>query len=151
MPDFRERMWPPIHWWLLSGLGVVTVSVVLWSVLPTVLTIGVGALLLVAAMGALVAYALEIAVDETGLRAGRASLPWSAIGGVRALDAAAAAHLRGPGMDPRSHLALRGYVRAGVRVEVEDAADPTPYWYISTRRPDKLVSVLVARGRAPSA
>jgi hypothetical protein len=31
-----------------------------------------------------------------------------------------------------------------VRVEVSDAADPVPYWLVSTRRPQRLAAALQA-------
>lgn len=142
MPDYRERLWPPVRWWLLGALGVMTAFVVLWSALPTVVAAAVGATMLAALAGGLVAYAAEIVVDGEGLRAGRATLPWWALGPASVLDPAAAAHLRGAGADPRSHLLLRAYVPAGVRVDVADPADPTPYWYVSTRRPAQLAFAL---------
>jgi hypothetical protein len=35
-------------------------------------------------------------------------------------------------------------VRGGVRVDVADPDDPTPYWLVSSRHPDKLAEALRA-------
>jgi DUF3093 family protein len=40
---------------------------------------------------------------------------------------------------------LRSYVPTAVRVDVTDPADPTPYLYLSTRRPEKLAKALSGR------
>lgn len=37
---------------------------------------------------------------------------------------------------------LRGYIPTAVRVEVTDPEDPTPYLYLSTRQPERLVAAL---------
>lgn len=127
-----------------------TVFVVLWAAFPTLPSVAASLLLAGGIAAALVAYGAEITVGPGGLRAGRASLPWDAVGRVAALDAAAAAYLRGPGMDPRAFLLLRGYVSTAVRVEVDDPDDPTPYWYVSTRRPEQLAAAIGTRGRTPA-
>ncbi|HWJ84512.1 MAG TPA: DUF3093 family protein, partial [Cellulomonas sp.] len=37
------------------------------------------------------------------------------------------------------------WIHAGVRIELVDPADPTPYWIVTSRRPDELAAAL--RGR----
>ncbi len=78
------------------------------------------------------------------LRAGPARLPLEDAGSVRALDASAAWRLRGPEADPRAYLYLRGWVPTAIRIEVVDASDPAPYWYVSTRHPEALVAAVDA-------
>ncbi len=41
-------------------------------------------------------------------------------------------------------MVLRGYVPTAVRVEVTDPQDPTPYVYLSTRHPQRLVEALAS-------
>jgi len=36
--------------------------------------------------------------------------------------------------NPRAYLALRFWVKTGVKIELADPADPTPYWLISTKK-----------------
>jgi hypothetical protein len=141
---FGERLWPSPAWWLLPiGAGA---SVGL--VIPVVASIGVAAaaalVVAVVVAWALVGWAAVVRVDASGLRAGRARLPWSAIGSVAALDEEAARRVRGPQADPRAYLLLRSYVPRAVVVEVDDPGDPTPYWYVSTRRPKALAAALTA-------
>ncbi len=147
VPSFRERLWPPLLWWGLAAATVATVAIILWSALPLPVAVVVGVLLAGGAAAGLARYAATVTVDEHGLVAGPAELPWSAIGPVVVLDATAAAHVRGRGADPRAYLLLRAYAPMAVRVEVHDDADPTPYWYVSTRRPAELGRALTAHGR----
>jgi hypothetical protein len=46
---------------------------------------------------------------------------------------------------------LRAWARTAVRVEVLDPADPTPYWLVSTRRPDELAAAIAAGRTRPAA
>jgi hypothetical protein len=85
---------------------------------------------------------VPIRVTRTALQAGKATLPLPALGEAEALDEESAAALRGPESDVRAFMLLRGYVRTAVRVEVVDPADPTPYLYLSSRRPPHLVGTL---------
>lgn len=141
MGAYVERVAVPTRWWALGALAVLAVAVIS-SVLPLYLLVAIPTVAAVAIAVGLRASTLSVVVDEHGLTAGRARLPWSAIGAVRPLDADDAAALRSRDADPRAYLALRGYVQTAVRVEVDDPADPTPYWYVSTRRPAELAAAL---------
>ncbi|WP_433872079.1 DUF3093 domain-containing protein [Saccharopolyspora sp. CA-218241] len=48
----------------------------------------------------------------------------------------------GPELDPAAFVVHRPWVRTSVRVWLNDADDPTPYWVVSTRRPAELADVL---------
>ena len=104
--------------------------------------LGVGALLFSIATFALLRWAAVVEVTADGLRAGRARLPASAIGAVTPLDAGAARNARGTEADSRAFVLLRGWIATAVTVEVDDSLDPTPYWYVSTRRRDQLATAL---------
>ena len=64
------------------------------------------------------------------------------------LDAEDMRRQAGVDADARAHLVLRPYVKRGVRIEIVDPADPTPYWLVSMRRPERLVEALVAATRS---
>ncbi|MCD2196845.1 DUF3093 domain-containing protein [Actinomycetospora endophytica] len=48
----------------------------------------------------------------------------------------------GPQLDPAAHVLLRPWVAPAVRLEITDPDDPTPYWVVSTRRPDRLLAAI---------
>ena len=50
--------------------------------------------------------------------------------------------LRGQNADPAAFNATRFWVSTGVKVELKDKNDPTPYWLIATRKPKKLAAAL---------
>jgi hypothetical protein len=79
------------------------------------------------------------------LRAGRASIPVGLLGPAEVVDRAEMARLRGPGIDPRAYLCQRGWVQAGVKLEVQDPSDPTPYWLVSSQHPQQLADAIEAQ------
>ena len=55
--------------------------------------------------------------------------------------------MAGRDADARAYLLLRPYLKRAVRVEINDPADPTPYWLVGTRRPEDLAEALEALRR----
>jgi hypothetical protein len=72
--------------------------------------------------------AVRVATDDVGLQAGNAVLPWPYVGAVEVLDSRRLHELLGVRADARAYLLIRSYCREAVRVQVDDARDPTPYW-----------------------
>jgi DUF3093 family protein len=143
---YREILWPPLSWWL--G-GTAFCATCWWAirVATTPLTAWSGALIAAVAVFAwLISYGrARVEVDVTGLRAGRARLPWRYVGAATGCDAAETKSLLGVGADARAYLLIRPYVRCSVKVTVDDIRDPAPYWLVSTRRPDQLAACLNGR------
>ncbi|MDX2025238.1 DUF3093 family protein, partial [Microcella sp.] len=57
---------------------------------------------------------------------------------------------RGQRLDARAFLVLRPDIPAVLRVAVTDPDDPTPYWLLSTRRPEELAAAIAASARNDS-
>lgn len=144
---YSERLHLPVLWWLL---GVVFVAAVGWAFfVATPLPVTVVAILVTAALVTtwLVRHgAVRILVDGESLRAGRAVLPRVHVGAVAALDAEMTRRTLGREADARAFLVTRAYCTTAVRVEVADKTDPTPYWVISTRHPQRLAACLNSAG-----
>lgn len=145
MSTYRERLWAPWWLWLVSAAFAATFGIAFAVPLGTAW--GGGALLVAEGVvaAALGGMSVLVEVRDDQLVAGRARLPLTSMGRVTPLDAEAASTLRGVGADPRAYLVLRGWVPTAVRIDLDDPADPTPYWYVSTRHPDLLAAAL--RGR----
>jgi hypothetical protein len=90
-----------------------------------------------------------VAVADGMFIAGRARVPIRLLGRVEVLDAERMRHARGPDLDARAYLCLRGWIAAGVLVELRDAEDPTPYWLVSSRRPAELAAAITAAAATP--
>lgn len=140
-PAFDERLWPSVSGWIAVPAFAAMLGIALWPVATTAgLVAAVVGLVLATVIAVWASTRVRVAGGE--LRAGAAHIPLGLLRDPRALDADETRHELGPGLDARAHLAQRGWVRTAVRVELDDPADPTPYWIISTRRPDALVAAL---------
>ncbi len=134
----------PLLWWLLALLLAGSGAVAVGFYLGLAWGIGVGAagLAIAAAVGS--SAATVITVDDERLQVGRAMIEFDYVGGCQALDEAETSRRSGAGADARAYLVLRPYVKTAVEVTVSDAADPVPYWLVSTRRPDTLAAAVEA-------
>ena len=86
----------------------------------------------------------KITVANGRLVADRISVPISALGKASELSKEEFSMALGANADPRAQLMIRGYVPGGVKIEVADPEDPTPYLLISSRNPGKLAIALDA-------
>lgn len=143
---YRERLWPTL--WLFVALLLIIPAVAL-AVTPINSTIAIPAAiaLYVIAAGSLALASPAIVVEHGVLTAGRARIPVRMLGRAETLDADELRAAIGPRLDARAHLLVRGYIHRGVRIEVTDPDDPTPYWVLTTRRPQTLLDAIeAARG-----
>ena len=138
---YRERLWPA-PWLFLSTALVIPASLLVF--VPINFTVGaiVAVVLYGGCVAALLLAAPVVEVTETHFGAGRARLPLEAAGAAEAFTGDEATLERGQRLDARAWLALRGWISPVVRVAVADPADPTPYWLVSTRRPDAVVAAI---------
>jgi hypothetical protein len=139
-----ERLWPSRATWLVVPL---TAPMVALALLPLgavpAAAAGLGAAALVATL--LVRASTVVEVGEDGaLRAGRAVLPARVVAGGEAARGERARELRGPALDARTHLCLRGWVDGVVLLRLDDPQDPTPSWLVSTRHPERLLQVVLS-------
>ncbi|PFG43426.1 Protein of unknown function (DUF3093) [Isoptericola jiangsuensis] len=143
---FRERLLPgPGAWLIALGLGVIAAVIML--PLQPLMAPGVGVLVGAATVVALVATSPVVEVGDGVLRAGPARVPVDLLGRVTPIFSAEEMRVAlGPDLDARAYVCLRSWARTGLRVELRDPGDPTPYWLVSTRRPDELAEALVAAG-----
>jgi hypothetical protein len=144
--DYSEKLWPA--WWVWGTAGVIGGGLGL-----TVLRFsGLGAVVTTVVITGLICWLLarntpEVAVRAGVLHAGRAQVPVGLTGQVEELDATTMRHGLGPGLDARAFLCIRGWIHTGVRVQLDDPKDPTPYWLLSSRRPELLAQAI---RRAPA-
>ncbi|MDC7121806.1 DUF3093 domain-containing protein [Cellulomonas fimi] len=146
-PVWSERLWPGPWGWTMLVAFTLMLGVVLLPV-DAGLAVVVGLVALVAGLTAAVLLTPTVSVQGGVLRAGRAHIPVALLGEVTVLDAEALRDELGPRLDARAHVCLRGWVRSGVRVELADPDDPTPYWLVSSRRPDGLARALAVSTQA---
>jgi hypothetical protein len=145
--DRLERLWPSAWVWLatLVMAGFCAAVALPFGDVPVGITFVVAELL----MGTLLLSASPVVGLRSGeFVAGRAHVPVSMLGEVAALDDAQLHHALGPGLDARAHLCLRGWIRSGLRLDLVDPQDPTPYWLVSCRRPEAMLEAVEESRRA---
>jgi hypothetical protein len=87
---------------------------------------------------------VESEPDGVWLRVDDARLPVSAVGAVSVVEGEERRQLLGLDADPLAFVIQRPWIPGGVRIDLDDPSDPTPYWFVSTRRPAQLAAVLDA-------
>jgi hypothetical protein len=143
MSRYRERLTVPILWWLLLLGFVASVAFVFQHAYGPTVSLPVAGVVLVLGVVVLGRYGnVRIEVGPSGLRAGRAHLPIEAVGAVASCSGAEAVRARGPELSAHAYGLIRGYVDPVVTVRVADEDDPTPYWIMSTRHPERLMAAL---------
>ncbi|ANH39996.1 hypothetical protein I601_3590 [Nocardioides dokdonensis FR1436] len=143
--DYRERLSVPLRWWVQGTMLVASLWLAVVVAVPEPLAWSVTAVAVTLMTVLLVRFGSPvISVSGGVLRAGRARIDVAHLGAVEALDADAARRAAGVDADARAYLLLRPYRKQAVRVQIEDPADPTPYWLLSTRRPTELAAALSA-------
>lgn len=139
--EYRERLSPSLWVLVSAALCGPMAALVLVPIAPTVsLFVGVAVAALIVALLVVVSPVVEI--RDGMLRAGRARIPVQLLGAPDSSDREEARHARGAGLDPRAWHLLRGGIDQVMVVPVEDPDDPTPYWIVSSRTPDRLSAAL---------
>ena len=144
-PSYAERLGVPLRWWVQ---GTMLIAIVWLATVVAVPAVAAGVVTAVAAALITSLYLLvgaaRLTVADGSFRAGRAHIGAEHLGPAVALDAEQTRRTAGVEADARAYLLLRPYLKRAVKVEITDPADPAPYWLVSTRHPDELVTALTA-------
>ena len=140
---YRESLRTP-WWWYLVGLFVAGLLAAEFRVAGLGLTVWIPFSVLLPLSLVIVWWMghsrLEIAGGELRIRG--AHLPLDTITGVVALDARTLRRVVGREGDPAAFVQIRPWIGPGVQVWLDDPDDPTPYWIVSSRHPDRVVTLL---------
>ena len=148
---YRERLRVP--WWCwLPGLGLA-------ALIAAEVNMGVAALpdwvpyavlLPVAAAALMWMGRMEVRVVASGpsgdaaveLWAGPAHLPVNVIARAAEVPRSAKSAALGRQLDPAAYVLHRAWVGPMVLIVLDDPDDPTPYWLVSCRHPDRVLAAL---------
>lgn len=148
---YRERLRVP--WWFwLPGLGLA-------ALIAAEVNMGVAALpdwvpyavlLPVAAAALMWMGRMEVRVVQNGtsdeaaveLWAGPAHLPVNLIARSAEVPRSAKSSALGRQLDPAAYVLHRAWVGPMVLIVLDDPDDPTPYWLVSCRHPDRVLAAL---------
>ena len=144
-PTFSERLTVPWWWWpialafaalLAAEIFLGAANQLVW--LPYVI------LLPAVAAGLVALSRIRIEVSGGELRVDDAHIPVRFLTEINIVTGETKRELLGTLSDPLAFVIQRPWVSDAVRVALNDPADPTPYWIISTRRPADLARAIVA-------
>lgn len=137
----------PWWWWPLGFAAAALIALEVNHGVPTLPEWLPFAVLFAVAAGALLWLGrMEIRVtaadDGVELWAGEAHLPVTAIARSAEIPRSAKSAALGRQLDPAAYVLHRGWVGPMVLVVLDDPDDPTPYWLVSCRRPQRVLSAL---------
>jgi hypothetical protein len=141
MPEYREKLWAS-PWMFLASALVIPASILVFA--PISMTAGIitAAVLYGGCVALLIIGSPVVQVHEGTLSAGHAQISTDLLGEAEAFVGAEATAERGPRLDVRAWLLIRGWIQPVVRVPILDENDPAPYWLLSTRHPQKLAAAI---------
>lgn len=137
----------PLWWWLPGlGLGALIALEVDQGVSGVPDWLPYAVLLPVAAVALLGLGRTEVrVVDDNGnteLWVGNAHLPASVVTRSAVVPRSAKSAALGRQLDPAAYVVHKTWVGPLVLLVLDDPDDPTPYWLISARHPDKVLAAL---------
>jgi hypothetical protein len=145
---YRERLWVPLWWWpvafAVTGLLAAEIHMGapgLRAWLPYALLFPVPVWVLLW----LSRHRVEVAPDANGtpeLRADRAHLPVNFVARAATVAPTAKSAALGRQLDPAAYVQHRPWIGPMVLLVLDDPDDPTPYWLVSTRRPERVLAAL---------
>lgn len=150
---YRERLWVPWWYWALAipAIIVCTAQVafnrsILWLIAGGLIITAIGLWILVT----LSKTKVSVEVDSSGerwLHAGSAVLPASVVSKSLVVPESAHRNALGRQLDPAAFLVTHSWVRTMVLLVLDDPDDPTPYWLVSTRKPEALLDAFLGTDR----
>jgi hypothetical protein len=137
-PTVKETLkWPFWIWFLILSLDL-SIALAVWAALGNSAA-WIALLVSLALTGFFYQFTkLRIEFVSEKLKVGRAQIEKQYLAGVEPLNEEQMRYLRGPGINPAAFLALRFWVKGGIKITLNDQRDPTPYWLVSTKNPEKL-------------
>jgi hypothetical protein len=130
MPTYRERLWAPLSWAVITLAGAVLVAVSFQESL--LLLVG---LPLLGVLALVVLSRDQLRVDDGVLHVPGARAPITAFGPAEVLDRKALRQWMGVRAQRDAWVRVKPWARNAVLLPVDDPDDDTPYWLIGTRRP----------------
>lgn len=143
---YRERWIVPLLWWPATlGLAVLVAAELHGgapgsrAVLPYAVLLPLAVLLLANGSRG------SIRVEGGLLHVPGARIPIAQLDHGVVLDREAFRQQTGPMADPAAFVVSRPWLHRAVRLMVDDPQDPTPYWVVGTRHPERLLAALAGR------
>ena len=146
---YTERQWVPWYWWA-TGLGLTLLLAgqfglnrnIWWFIIPLIL---IGAMVLWFLVW-LSKTVVQVEMDADGTRwliVEDANLPANVVTRSTVVPASARQNALGRQLDPAAFLVSHTWVPEHVLLVLDDPEDPTPYWMIATRNPERVLETFL--------
>jgi hypothetical protein len=144
MPSFRERLGVPWWAWPATAAGsLFAVAEVTMGAPSLQVPLAYAAVVVLALGGLVLAGRIRVAVRDGELHVDDARLAVGVIDTVSVVTGEEKRRLLGLDAEPLAFVIQRPWIAGGVRVDLADPTDPTPYWFVSSRRPDELAAAIL--------
>ena len=142
--EYREHLRVPWNWWMIGAIAAALMCYeihlagrgAVWEI-PVFVLIAIFAVLVLWSMGR-----ATVGVRDGEVWAGNAHLPIGLISRAAAVPAEAKSAAMGRQLDPAAFVYHKGWIKTMVVLVLDDPDDPTPYWMLSTRHPDKILAAI---------
>jgi hypothetical protein len=144
---YRERLWVPWWWWppaFVPGLLIAPEVNAAARNLPDWISFVVLSAVTVAVLVWLSRTEVRVAGEpgHVELWAGQAHLPADIVARSGEIPRSAKSAALGRQLDPAAYVLHRAWIGPMVLLVLNDPDDPTPYWLVSTRHPDRVLAAL---------
>jgi hypothetical protein len=142
--SYRERLVVP--WWswpLALAFAAFLAAEVFLGARTALVWVPYAILLPATAWGLLMLGRIVVRVADGELYVDDAHLPLTYVTEVNVLDPEAKRALLGPVASRYAFIVQRPWISGTLRIVIDDPADPTPYWIVSSRRPAKLAAAII--------
>lgn len=139
----------PAYWWVLAaGLVALTTAQmalnrsIWWMIVPAIVLTALAVWVLTWWSSTVI----QVEQDDDGSRwltVGEATLPSDVVSRSLAVPESAKRNAMGRQLDPAAFVVSHGWVREMVMLVLDDPEDPTPYWLLSAREPEKILRAFV--------
>jgi hypothetical protein len=132
----------PIWLTLLVICLDLSILIAIWAALGNQAAVVTAILLIVSTIYFYYVTSLTVELTTERLKAGRANIEVKYLGKIEVLSKKDMLFHRGSGINSRAYLALRFWIERGLKVEITDPRDPTPFWLISSKYPERFLERL---------
>ena len=140
---YRERLTAPASYWIIAYFFGLTFVTAVGLYLGPWVAVGAGIATVAGIAAALLLIGrTRVAVGAEGVRVGDSLLEWPYVGAVTVHDRVATRRRLGVDARATAWVVQRPYIAESVEVSVSDAADPHPYWLLSSRNPTQLAAAI---------
>ncbi|MEJ0014508.1 MAG: DUF3093 domain-containing protein [Actinomycetota bacterium] len=141
--NYKERVPWPIWLWLFLLFLAASLALAFWAALGTRWAAITMLLQLLGLLYLSQSSLLVIEVTDKELKVGNAHIDRQYLGTIEVLTPDQMRQWRGPLSDPAGFMELRFWISRGVKIEIKDPSDSTPYWLVSSKKAQPLADALL--------